>query len=197
MDSNLLKNNALSDFWSRHKFSSISIIGYRGENEKEDKDSFYFTSNTVYNLFFSLGERLSLGKRIQDESLNLTSLMDKHNDFDKISEFLFQKFKLDDFGPSGSLEKAIVKRINKLKNYDKTYLLINYIRTELMSLRKEKIEFWEKILQKYRLSKSEFDQKLLNDLGKFDFELEKAIREFPENLEKFEKRRMRNRKPFS
>ena len=180
-----MDNDTLSDFWVRHKFSNVSVYGCRSENENEieDKGSFYITSDIAYNLL------LSLGSRIQEESLNLLGLMGKDNDFDRISDFIFQKFKLDDFD-SGSLEKAIVKRLNKLKNYDKTYLLINYIRTALMSLRKERIEFWEIILQMYRLSKNEFDHKVMNKRRKFSFELGKAIREFPERLGEIEKQKM-------
>jgi len=174
------KNLELSDFWANYKSYHMQISGFRdGDGDHPPQTRLLFHSSDIaFNLFFSISEH------IREEAVDITGLEDEPTDFDKISTFFFQRYKLTDFDDSGSLESAILQHIEKLKKYDFT-LLLNFIHNEFMALRKEKIDFWEKILEKYELSKDKLDKGVLTILGEFDSDLECLTKELPDNLKEF------------
>ena len=142
----------------------------------------------VKNLFShhksALGRKILEGffNVIKGEALRNGHIGDNEGEFDKISNVLYQNFKLEDLSGNKSLEEAIEDFIAKLKlseyyipeelvednkegltplgiNY---YLgsfdtLISLVSNALKALREERINFWTILLEKYRGDKEALD----------------------------------------
>lgn len=174
------KSAGLSDFWGNYKSYHMRILGHKDDDVNQPPESalYFLSSKIAYNLFFSLGEY------IREEAINITNLTDGPTDFDKISRLFFQEFKLEDFNDSGSLENKILQHIKKLKKNDFT-LLLNFIGNKFRALRKEKIDFWEKILEKYMQNKDKYDKKVAYDHNKFKGDLNRATKNLIKSLREF------------
>ncbi len=119
---------------------------------------------------------------IKGEALKNRYFGDNKSEFDKISEVLYQKFKIKDLSSNKSLEKPIKGFIEELEHYEyyipeelveenkegltpleiDYYLgsfdtLISLISNALKALREEKVQFWKELLEKYRKDKEAFD----------------------------------------
>jgi hypothetical protein len=143
---------------------------------------------SIKNLFShnnsSLGCKILEGffNVIKGEALKNRYFDDNESEFDRISEVLYQKFKLENLSGNKSLEEAIEDLIVELKHYEyyipkeivgdnkegltpleiDYYLgsfdaLISLISKALKILREEKISFWTKLFNKYREDKDAFD----------------------------------------
>ena len=142
----------------------------------------------VKNLFShhksALGRKILEGffNVIKNEALRSSYIGENESEFDKISDVLYQNFKLEDLSGDKSLEEAIKDFIAKLKLYEfyipeelvgekkegltplgvDYYLgsfdaLISLVSNALKSLREEKIQFWKGLFEKYRKDKEALD----------------------------------------
>ena len=119
---------------------------------------------------------------IKGEALRSSHIGDNEGEFDKISDVLYQNFESKNLSGSKSLEKSIKRFIVELEHSEYyipeelvednkkglTPLEINYyfgsfdtlislISNALKSLREEKIQFWKRLLEKYRKDKEPLD----------------------------------------
>jgi len=119
---------------------------------------------------------------IKNEALQNGHIGDDESEFDKISGVLYQNFKLEDLSGNKSLEKSIEHFIAKLEHYEyyipeelveekkegltplggDYYLgsfdaLNSLMSNALKALREERIDFWAKLLNKYRRDKEALD----------------------------------------
>jgi len=119
---------------------------------------------------------------INNEALKKSYIGDNKNEFDKISDVLYQNFKLENLSGSKSLKEAIEDSIAKLNLYEfyipeelvgekkegltplgiDYYLgsfdtLISLMSNALKALREEKIQFWKGLLEKYKKDKEALD----------------------------------------
>jgi len=142
----------------------------------------------VKNLFShgksALGRKILEGffNVIKGEALRSCHIGDNEGEFDKISNVLYQNFKLEDLSGNKSLEKSIEHFIAELERSEyyipgelvgekkegltplrgDYYLgsfdtLISLISDALRALREEKIQFWKGLLEKYRKDKEALD----------------------------------------
>ena len=143
---------------------------------------------SIKNLFShhksALGRKILEGffNVIKGEALQSSHIGDNEGEFDKISDVLYQNFKLENLSGNKSLEEAIEDFIVKLNLYEYyipeelvgekkeglTPLGVDYylgsfdVLNSLMSnalkaLREEKINFWTELLHKYREDKEALD----------------------------------------
>ncbi len=122
---------------------------------------------SVFDLIFDIFEIIktaNLGNEVNYDE-------DK-SEFENISSILFESFKLEDLDEEQSIGPAIANNIKELKKFeyyvpdnlceDESYKkgidwIVSYFENALKSLRKEEIEFWKKMFEKYKERKDDHD----------------------------------------
>jgi len=147
---------------------------------------------------------------INNEALKKTYIGDSKSEFDKISEVLYQNFKLENLSSDKSLEEAIEDFIVKLKLYEYyipeelvgekkeglTPLGVDYylgsfdilnslMGNALKALREEKIQFWKGLLEKYRKDKEALDYEFKMSMLRTKEMKERVSKLTPEDFRSF------------
>ena len=123
-------------------------------------DTSFISSDLGFKLFFDFS------KFIKNEALSELAILDDgiESPSDVILTILFRNFKLNDF-KKGTVQDAIIKYI---KNLETIHFIMSFevIKKKIMSLREEKIDFWESLLEEYKKRQRYYDKELLERLIK-------------------------------
>lgn len=118
-----------------------------------------YRDNTIWTNNNGLKVLFELFSIVKDEAVETSmKVTELENRFDKVYTILLNTF-ISEFETNKDLEDIIVKNINKLRKYDFTPLL-EEIKEMLLSLRNQKINFYETLLKEYKKRKEEYHRKL-------------------------------------
>lgn len=156
-------------------------------------DSTKFSQSQVRllsNLFFIL--------KIPHAKRNI-SIDTEKNEFEKISNVLFQTFKLEDLDDQNSIEPVLDRYIKDLKKFEfyvpedlsgKKGLskqgineVIKYFEESLRALREEEIIFWEKLFEEYKKDKEGYNLEFRTIATRFKKDLDRFSHITKEDLE--------------
>jgi len=119
-------------------------------------DTSFISSDLGLDLLFDFS------KIIKNEALSELAIFDEHLEEanDIILTILYRKFNLTDF-KNGTVQDAIVEYIKNL-NLDQFIISFEEIREKILSLRKEKVNFWELLFLEYKKRQNFFDRELID-----------------------------------
>ena len=127
------------------------------------------------------------------------SIDTEKNEFEKISNVLFQTFKLEDLDDQNSIELVLDRYIKDLKKFEfyvpedlsgKKGLskqgineVIKYFEESLRALREEEIIFWEKLFEEYKKDKEGYNLEFRTIATRFKKDLDRFSHITKEDLE--------------
>jgi len=127
------------------------------------------------------------------------SIDTEKNEFEKISNVLFQTFKLEDLDDQNSIEPVLDRYIKDLKKFEfyvpedlsgKKGLskqgineVIKYFEESLRALREEEIIFWEKLFEEYKKDKEGYNLEFRTIATRFKKDLDRFSHITKEDLE--------------
>ena len=114
---------------------------------------------------------------IYNESLSEVIDLDQYTEgkFQKVLKILYQKFCFKRFNDK-DIENLIMEYVEELKKF-KFKVSPESIKQRLISLRKEKIAFWEALLEEYKIQNFEYDKELSRILTRREKDIIKSTKD--------------------
>ncbi|KKK43922.1 hypothetical protein LCGC14_0957650 [marine sediment metagenome] len=133
---------------------------------RDESDELYKSDILLTTSENGLKFLFTLFKLLKSETRSFLPVSDfnKKNEFETIIAILFQEFiSYPSLEENGTVRGDITELIESLKK--KPEYIVEYFQKQITYLRKERIEFWEKVKKRYLESSEIFDETLLRRRG--------------------------------